>query len=448
MRRIAALVTALVAASALVAAPSVGATAPTLTYSAHVSNVGWMPDVTSPGTAGTTGRALQMEALRIGTGVGLSYRAHVANIGWMAWVGPPFVAGTTGQARQMEAIQVKLDAGVAASWSVACQAHVASLGWLPVVYDGATCGTTGQARRMEAVRLWLVPRAPATSTTTTTPPTGATALAFTADTGYEATGAAVLASIGASGLPAVIVGDLAYQPNVESAWCSWVKARLTAPVQLIPGNHEAQDGDGLFARYAACLPDRLGVTSGSYSGGQWILDRGSVRVISITPQLALDGATRTYATGTPEREWLTQAIRDGRTAGKWVIVAMHEPCLTLGVHGCASGVSLTDLLITERVDLIVAGHDHIYARTHQIAARTTVVDSDGAYTAGAGTVQVIVGNGGHNPRGLTAPVTGIWATGAAGSATGWLRVDATPTSLTARVVPVAGTLADAFTIGR
>jgi len=448
MRRLA----AILAAPALLLAvlvPMALASPPALVYSAHVASLGWLPDVASPATAGTTGQSRQMEALRISGGTlagDIEYRAHVANIGWMAWVGPAFTAGTTGQARQLEAVQVRLSGASALAYSVECRAHVASLGWLPWVRDGATCGTTGQGRRAEAVQLRLVART--TPTATTTPPTGATALAFTADTGYEATGAAVLASIGASGLPAVIVGDLAYQPNVESAWCSWVKARLTAPVQLIPGNHEAQDGDGLFARYAACLPDRLGVTSGSYSGGQWILDRGSVRVISITPQLALDGATRTYATGTPERAWLTQAIRDGRTAGKWVIVAMHEPCLTLGVHGCASGVSLTDLLITERVDLIVAGHDHIYARTHQIAARTTVVDSDGAYTAGAGTVQVIVGNGGHNPRGLTAPVTGIWATGAAGSATGWLRVDATPTSLTARVVPVAGSLADAFTIGR
>ena len=445
MRRLA----AILAAPALLLAvlvPMALASPPALVYSAHVSSLGWLPDVESPATAGTTGQSRQMEALRISGGTlagDIEYRAHVANIGWMAWVGPAFTAGTTGQARQLEAVQVRLSGASALTYSVECRAHVANIGWLPWVRDGATCGTTGQGRRAEAVQLRLVAR-----TTTTTPPTGATALAFTADTGYEATGAAVLASIGASGLPAVIVGDLAYQPNVESAWCSWVKARLTAPVQLIPGNHEAQDGDGIFARYAACLPDRLGVTNGSYSGGQWILDRGSVRVISITPQLALDGATRTYATGTPERAWLTQAIRDGRTAGKWVIVAMHEPCLTLGVHGCASGVSLTDLLITERVDLIVAGHDHIYARTHQLASRSTTADGDGSFAAGAGTVQVIVGNGGHNPRALTAPVAGIWATGAAGSATGWLRVDATPTSLTARVVPVAGSLADAFTIGR
>ena len=444
MRRLAAILAALTL-PLVVLAPAQAAV-PTLTYSAHVASLGWLPDVSSPATAGTTGQARQMEALRIAGGVfagDLEYRAHVARIGWMGWVGPATVAGTTGRALQFEAVQVRLGGAPGQSYGVECRAHVASLGWLPWVRDGATCGTTGQGRRAEAVQLRLVAR-----TTTTTPPTGATALAFTADTGYEATGAAVLASIGASGLPAVIVGDLAYQPNVESAWCSWVKARLTAPVQLIPGNHEAQDGDGIFARYAACLPDRLGVTNGSYSGGQWILDRGSVRVISITPQLALDGATRTYATGTPERAWLTQAIRDGRTAGKWVIVAMHEPCLTLGVHGCASGVSLTDLLITERVDLIVAGHDHIYARTHQLASRSTTADGDGSFAAGAGTVQVIVGNGGHNPRALTAPVAGIWATGAAGSATGWLRVDATPTSLTARVVPVAGSLADAFTIGR
>ena len=103
MRRLAAILAAL-ALPLVVLAPMALAAPPALIYSAHVSSLGWLPDVASPATAGTTGQSRQMEALRIAGGTfgsDLSYRAHVANIGWMAWVGPAFVAGTTGQARQL-----------------------------------------------------------------------------------------------------------------------------------------------------------------------------------------------------------------------------------------------------------------------------------------------------------------------------------------------------------
>ena len=181
---------------------------------------------------------------------------------------------------------------------------------------------------------------------------------MTADTGIDdAAGRANLAAIGNAGVPVLIAGDLAYDPARESEYCAMVKARITAPVELIPGNHEAiADGDGVFTRYTACLPDRLGVT-GSYSTGQWYADQGPVRVISIAPAIDLPSGTRTYAAGTADRAWLVAAIREGKAAGKWVIVVMHKPCFTLGIHGCASGASLTDLLAAEKVDLVVAGHD-------------------------------------------------------------------------------------------
>ncbi|HQZ84316.1 MAG TPA: hypothetical protein PLB21_01635, partial [Actinomycetota bacterium] len=59
-------VSALVTAAVASSAPA--ADAPALTYSAHVANLGWLADVTSPSAAGTTGQARQMEALRIAGG--------------------------------------------------------------------------------------------------------------------------------------------------------------------------------------------------------------------------------------------------------------------------------------------------------------------------------------------------------------------------------------------
>ena len=455
-RTLAALVTAVLPLALASSAPAQDA--PALTYSAHVASLGWLADVSSPAAAGTTGQARQMEALRIAGGTlagDIDYRAHVASIGWLGWVGPAYVAGTTAQARRLEAVQIRLTGQAATDYRVGCQAHVANLGWLPVVYDGATCGTTGQARRMEAVRLWLVPRTPApepTPTPTPTPADGTTRIALTADTGMEASGAAVMAAIGSSQARWVgILGDLAYQPGdgIEGRWCDWVRARVSQPVSLVPGNHEAQDGDGVFGKFANCLPDRLGVT-GDYATGHYYLDDGPVRVIMTSPGITLPQGTRTYGKGTVEREQVKDWIDEAKAKGQWVIVGMHMPCLTNGAHGCSSDPTYTDMLLGKKVDLIVAGHDHNYGRSHQIAgtvAAPTIVDRDGTFTAGAGSVLAIVGNGGHNPR--AASSGGIWAVTSDGTSAGYALVEATPERLTFTERGIVGpALTDTITITR
>ncbi|MBK7274949.1 MAG: metallophosphoesterase [Actinomycetales bacterium] len=292
-----------------------------------------------------------MEALRIAGGTfgsDLSYRAHVANIGWMAWVGPAFTAGTTGQARQLEAVQVRLSGASALAYSVECRAHVANIGWLPWVKDGSTCGTTGQGRRAEAVQLRLVARTTPTATpTATSTPSTTTApaadLAVTGDTGIDDPAAAQVLAGMARARTALIVGDLAYDPAREAEYCAFVRSRIPAGAQLLPGNHEAQDGDGAFSAYTSCLPDLWSVT-GSYAEGHWYADRGNMRLIGIAPNIALPSGTRTYARGTVEREELKDWIDAGKAAGKWVVVSMHMPCLTVG-----------------GARLLVRSHDHRHA---------------------------------------------------------------------------------------
>ena len=461
MRRLAAILAAL-ALPLVVLAPMSSAAPPTLTYGAHVASLGWLPDVASPATAGTTGQSRQMEALRIAGGTfgsDLSYRAHVANIGWMAWVGPAFVAGTTGQARQLEAVQVRLSGASALAYSVECRAHVANIGWLPWVKDGSTCGTTGQGRRAEAVQLRLVARTTptATPTATSTPSTTTPDLAVTGDTGIDDPAAAQVLAGMARARTALIVGDLAYDPAREAEYCAFVRSRIPAGAQLLPGNHEAQDGDGAFSAYTSCLPDLWSVT-GSYAEGHWYADRGNMRLIGIAPNIALPSGTRTYARGTVEREELKDWIDAGKAAGKWVVVSMHMPCLTVGAHGCSSDPTITDMLIGKSVDLILSGHDHNYSRSHQIsgtAAAPVVVDRDGTFAAGAGSVLVTVGAGGHNARTVASPLP-AWAATASGTnspggiAFGHLEITATPTALTARYVADAGNTAysDSFVVAR
>ena len=111
--------------------------------------------------AGTTGRSLSLEALRVslenqqlpGT---VQVRAHVSGIGWQDWTSG--TAGTTGRSLRMEALQVRLTGEMAASYDVYYRAHVSGIGWMGWAKDGDPAGTVGMSRAVEAVQVKLVAR--------------------------------------------------------------------------------------------------------------------------------------------------------------------------------------------------------------------------------------------------------------------------------------------------
>lgn len=152
-----------VAATTLAATPAGGATPPPLSYAAHVSGVGWLGSVTAGDTAGTTGEARRMEALKVGTS-GMSMAGHVQGIGWQTTKTAPATVGTTGQSLRLEAVRLT---STIAGFAVKCQAHVEGLGWMSPVGDGQVCGTTGRALRLEAVRVWFEATGSTSSTTAT-----------------------------------------------------------------------------------------------------------------------------------------------------------------------------------------------------------------------------------------------------------------------------------------
>src|SRR6478609_148433 len=414
-------------------------------YQAYVQSVGWQPSVTSGATAGTTGRALHLEAFRI-RGPFLIYRAYEQGTGWQRWVTTRSAAGEQGRGLRVEALAIKAPAD--APYRVEYRSHLGTLGWQPWAHDGGTSGKPGGGLDVQAIQVRLIEKNP--------PATDPVTFAATADNGLDANAQTVFAGIGRSPAQATFVlGDLAYEAAKEATYCRMVTDRVGTPVELVVGNHEGDlVGQGSLSTYARCLPDRLAVT-GSYAK-DYVVDRGAVRFIMIAPNILIDGVRRTYADGTASQAWLRSRIRAGHAAGRWVVVGMHEGCLTLGAHGCASSPDLTDALIEEKVDLSLAGHDHNYIRSHQLSgtvAAPRVVDRDDTFVAGAGTVFAIVGNGGHAPR-TVGTRTSIWAaasgTNSPGGITfGFAQVTATSTSLSYRLVRTSGgTLSDSFTITR
>ena len=145
----------------------VSADAPQIIYQAHSSKIGWQIPVASGATAGTTGQAKPLEALRVGlTGAysgGVEVQAHVAKVGWQSSVGGGSMAGTTGCKLSIEALKVQLAGDIASEYDVIYRVHVAKYGWLGWARNGETAGTTGMARAIEAVEIRLVAKGSAVS---------------------------------------------------------------------------------------------------------------------------------------------------------------------------------------------------------------------------------------------------------------------------------------------
>ena len=148
-------------------------------YSAHVQKKGWQSYVGNDTPAGTIGKSLRVEAIKMRlTGENkdkydLYYRVHAQSYGWLGWAKNDEEAGTVGLSKRVEAIQVVLvKKGSAAPGStdgalkekeenkkkevsVQYRTHVQSFGWQNFVENGALSGTVGKAKRLEGINIKL-----------------------------------------------------------------------------------------------------------------------------------------------------------------------------------------------------------------------------------------------------------------------------------------------------
>ncbi len=141
-----------------------------LYYQAHVAGIGWLGWAKAGSTAGTVGYGRAIEAVTVRlvakgsaapsasgpaalTGASVTYNAHIQNIGWQGNRSNGAFSGTSGQSKRIEAFKLSLSSDV--SGSINYQAHVQDYGWMSAAKDGAVAGTTGQGKRVEAVKIWL-----------------------------------------------------------------------------------------------------------------------------------------------------------------------------------------------------------------------------------------------------------------------------------------------------
>ena len=298
------------------------------------------------------------------------------------------------------------------------------------------------------------------------------------DLGANGNTSGVLNAVAASGSQLFFpLGDLSYnQVTPESAWCDFVQQRLGAnyPAEVLAGNHDDNDGPhGFIGNFAACLPDQIGGVHGTY-GEEYYADYPPaaplVRFIMISPGLDLnaDGSNWSYKQSTSHYSWTANAIDGARAAGiPWVVVGMHEYCLSLVNHSCFVSDDLMNLLISKKVDLDLQAHDHAYSRSKQLAYSpgcswvsstsfnpACVADANPAsgYTAGNGTVIATVGSGGisinsQDPTLAWAPYFQTYMGSNNNATYGFLKVTVSATQMSAQFVRGSGgSYTDSFSL--
>lgn len=188
----------------------------------------------------------------------------------------------------------------------------------------------------------------------------------------------------------VHAGDLVAEGYDDRLWGEWGDALAFISASLpsipVPGNHDLHRPPGspeAKTSLAAAWPWRRhfalpanGPDLDDMPGQSYYLDYQGVRFIALDVNAfsedGFDAAARKRVTDR-EMEWLTRVLSDNPNL--WTIVVQHQ-----GIYAISSGreytamrAVLAPLYEKYHVDMVLQGHDHVYARTHKIA-RDRIVD--------------------------------------------------------------------------
>ncbi|MCP4246765.1 MAG: hypothetical protein GY778_06925, partial [bacterium] len=137
-------------------------------------------------------------------------------------------------------------------------------------------------------------------------------------------------------------------------------AELIARAALYPcmGNHEFRTDQGRPVLDAFVLPAN-GPAGQDHERFYWF-DVADVRFVSIDSNYDYPLYRDVIA------PWLSEVLADA--GDRWKIVFFHEPVFTNGRHKPADKLldSIVPIMDEYGVDLVLAGHNHLYERTHPI----------------------------------------------------------------------------------
>jgi acid phosphatase type 7 len=212
---------------------------------------------------------------------------------------------------------------------------------------------------------------------------------------------------------AILLGDNAYDNGTETEHTNNMfniynnnlfDNHVVFPV---PGNHEYANNGTRAVDHAIPYYNIFTVPDNAQSGGlvsgtehYYSFDYGNIHFIMLD-SYGIDGGKHLYddttaATGSQQALWLKADLAAHAGTRKWTIVCLHHPPYTNGTHRSDNTGGEGDLLairqrivpILERygVDLVLAGHSHVYERSFLVKDHTGTLSTPfNTAAAGAGT---------------------------------------------------------------
>ncbi len=183
----------------------------------------------------------------------------------------------------------------------------------------------------------------------------------------------------------VLLGDVSYANGFQPFWDKWFDMMepfaSRIPVMAAIGNHEYEKDIGpmTYVGRFSFPEDEL----------QYTFDYGNVRFVVVNTVLGLPA---------PQLAWLEAALAKARADQVgWLIVCQHFPLFgTTAGRGFNRPLIVREAAVLEkyRVDLVLAGHDHVYERSFPILGGKPVSQERERYRKGVAPIHVIAGGGG------------------------------------------------------
>jgi hypothetical protein len=166
----------------------------------------------------------------------------------------------------------------------------------------------------------------------------------------------------------VLTGDIAYDHGTraeieDNVFGVYRKMMSGIPFFPASGNHDYSTDDAEPFREAFALPEN----GGAQGLERWYsYDWGPLHVV------VLD----TEKIGPVQQTWLKEDL--AANPSPFTVVVMHRPPYSSGSHGSSDAARDAFVpLFEQRVDLVLAGHDHDYERTQEMGGVTYIVTGGG-----------------------------------------------------------------------
>jgi hypothetical protein len=176
---------------------------------------------------------------------------------------------------------------------------------------------------------------------------------------------------------AILNSDPQTKINVESYYTEFFKAEQnftkTRPVMATMGNHETQPGGRDYMYYNDLYEDAFPTNGTSGNRGKvYSFDYGNAHFVCLSSyQVDL----------TLQKNWLINDLTAARANPniKWIFAYMHAPMYTTSGHANRDDEITAWGPIFEqfKVDIVFAGHNHLYERFHCIKGGVVVADREG-----------------------------------------------------------------------